>query len=275
MSRSAAQIAYPFSTPIISAFSKGYYWSQPVFNLMGAPVLEEHSLLGLPDLFHELGHVVLFQCGDNFLADFRKQLHDHYSKERRNIRDEQKPQEYEEIIVRVQEQWKDEWTSEFASDMIATFLVGSAYGWANLRLCSSSLSDDVFWPGPTDDASTHPSDDARTKAIIDMLNLLGLKSDAAQIEERWHDYVRLTNHSAPFDYALCYPAVLLEKLAKAVFIGCAELGLKPFTSQSQMHSSVNIPILLNEAWQEFLKEPEKYPNWEANRLSELRRGLVP
>lgn len=59
ISRVAGQIDHPLPVPVVSALSKDYYWSQPLFNLIGVPALEEHSLLGLPDMFHELGHILI------------------------------------------------------------------------------------------------------------------------------------------------------------------------------------------------------------------------
>ena len=273
MTATTSQINYPFPLPIVSALNKGYYWSKPEFNLLGAPVLEGHSLLGLPDLFHELGHVVVHQRGDDLLGQFEGELRAHFATERQRVHDEQKPPEYEIILEQIQEQWIDAWMIEFASDMIATYLVGPAYGWANLRLCSSSLSDDVFRPGPDDVGATHPSDDARLQGIVKILNLSGLEADVRQIERRWDDYVTLTGHNVPQDYALCYPPVLSERLTQLVYHGCTGLGLRVFTEQASTSGDINIPMLVNDAWKEFLTRPDKYPQWEESRLAELKRSL--
>ena len=266
-----AQVNYPFPTPIVSAFSKDYYWAQPDFNLLSVPVLEEYSLLGLPDLFHELGHIVIHQCRDDLWGQFEVELKAHFATEKQRARDGQKPPEYEDVIEQLQVQWVDAWTAEFASDMVATYLVGPAYGWANLRLCSSSLSDDVFRPGTDDIGGTHPSDDARLRGIVKVLNRLGLEANAGQIEQRWSEYVTLTGYSTPPDYALCYPIVLIESLAKFVLHGCAALGLKAFTEQAPLLG--NIPILLNDAWEQFLAKPDEYPQWEESRLAEVRQSI--
>jgi len=273
MSQAAKQIRYPFPVPIVSALSKDYYWSHPDFNLLGVPALEEYSLLGLPDLFHELGHVVIHQRRDDLLGRFEEKLKAHFATEGQRVRNKQQPPQYKVILERVQEQWIDAWMAEFASDMIATYLVGPAYGWANLRLCSSSLSDNIFRPGPDDVETIHPSDDARLWGIVKMLDRLRLETDARQIEQRWNDYVALTGHHTPPDYEFCYPMALLENLAQSVVRGCAGLRLKAFTKQTPTSGNINIPILLNDAWKEFLAQPDEYPQWEENRLAELRRSL--
>jgi len=272
-SRVASQINYPLPVPIVFAFSKDYYWSQPLFNLIGVPALEEHSLLGLPDMFHEMGHLLIRERRDELLGRFQEELRAHFATEKQRVRDKQKPPEYEVILERVQEQWIDTWMAEFASDMMATYLVGPAYGWANLRLCSSSLSDDVFRPGPDDVEATHPSDDARLRGIVNMLDVLDLETDARQIEQRWGDYVTLTGHNAPQDYALCYPPSLLEHLAQLVYQECTSIGLKAYTEQPPASGDTNILILINDAWNEFLMKPDEYLQWEEEHLAELRRGL--
>lgn len=273
MEQSIDEIKYPFPTPIVSTSSSEYYVSYPDFNLIRGPVLEEYSLLGLPDLFHELGHILVNRQRNEILSRFDRDLKNHFNSERQRIRAAQRPPEYEEIIESIQQQWIDEWTVEFTCDMIACYLVGPSYGWANLRLCASSLSDNVFWPGPDDVASTHPSDDARVKGIVEILNLIGSEVDAAQIKQRWDDYVSLTGHNPPSDYALCYPTPLLKKLARYVLRGCKELGLKAFSEQESRSGSTSISNLLNNAWKEFFARPHEYPIWEQHQLAELRLTL--
>jgi len=268
----ARQIQYPFSVPIVSSWSKDYYWAQPAFNLLGVPALEEHSLLGLPDLLHEKGHFILRQREKDLLERFRRQLKTHFARERRRARDIQKPPQYDLILDRIQKQWSDEWVVEFACDMIATYLVGPAYGWANLRLCST-MSNDIFRPGPDDAEAVHPADDARVWGIVKMLELLGLQIDACEIKRVWDDYAALAGHQPPPDYELCYPMSLLEKLAQSVIRGCATLQLKAYTEQVATVGEINIPILLNQAWKEFLEKPDIYPEWEEQALKKLRLAL--
>jgi len=273
LEKAIAEIEYPFPTPIVSTSSSEYYVSYPDFNLIRGPVLEEYSLLGLPDLFHELGHILVNRRKNEILGGFNKDLKSHFNAERRRIRTSQRPPEYEEIIDAIQQQWMDEWTIEFTCDMIACYLVGPAYGWANLRLCASSLSDNVFWPGADNVNSTHPSDDARVKGIVEILSLMGTEVDAAQIKQRWDDYVSLTGHNPLSDYALCYPASLLKKLARWVLLGCRELGLKVFSEQEPRSGNTSVSNLLNNAWKEFFARPHEYPVWEQCQLAELRLTL--
>lgn len=273
MSQALAEMAYPFSLPVISMSKDNYYSSYAFFSLIMGPLLEEYSLLGLPDLFHELGHLILDRERLRFLGGFDAELKKYFAKERRGVRIAQKPPTYEEIIKEIEQQWIDTWSVEFVCDMIATYLVGAAYGWAHLRLCASSPSDNVYEPGPENLNSTHPSDHARLQGIVEMLLLLKEKEETAHLRSRWNKYLSLTGDSPPQDYALCYPGQILKKLAQYVYDGCKALGLKPFSEQVPIFGGQTVSNLLNNAWREFLTNPQQYATWEESRLAKLRVNL--
>jgi hypothetical protein len=273
MSQALVEMAYPFSLPVISMSKDDYYSSYALFSLIMGPLLEEYSLLGLPDLFHELGHLILDRERLRFLGRFDSELKKYFARERRGVRIAQKPPTYEEIIKEIQQQWIDTWSVEFVCDMIATYLVGAAYGWAHLRLCASSPSDNVYEPGPENLNSTHPSDHARLQGIVEMLLLLNEKEETAHLRSRWNEYLSLTGDNPPQDYALCYPNQMLKKLAQYVYDGCKALGLKPLSEQVPLSGGQTVSHSLNEAWREFLANPQQYPIWEEARLVEMRVNL--
>ncbi|MFB0545999.1 MAG: hypothetical protein ACETWB_03745, partial [Anaerolineae bacterium] len=267
------QINYPLSPPVPSVHSHGYYWTQPLFNIVGIPVSEEHGLLSLPDLFHELSHILLAHHRSDLIGDFETQLTRYFAEERRRVEKEGRAPEYEALYDRVESQWKDYWLSEYTGDMVAAYWVGPAYGWAHLRLCTSSLTDEMFRPGPDDAPSTHPSDESRYRAIMTVLHPTRRGEDTKELEERWRDYVALTGHTPPVDYDLCYSQLLFDALADRVVRGCKDLGLRSFTEQPESEGEVNIPPLLNAAWQQFGAQPETYPLWEQEEMRKLKEWL--
>lgn len=273
ISQALVEMSYPFSLPVVSMSKDDYYSSYALFSLIMGPLLEEYSLLGLPDLFHELGHLIVDRERLRFLGRFDVELKNHFAKERRRVRIAQKPPAYEEIIKEIQQQWIDAWSVEFACDMIATYLVGVAYGWAHLRLCASSLSDNVYEPGPENLNSTHPSDNARLQGIVEMLILLKERDETSQLKARWNEYLALIGDSPPQDYALCYPTRILKSLAQHIYDGCKAIGLKAFSEQVPISGNQTISNLLNDAWREFLAKPQEYRTWEECRLAELRVNL--
>ena len=54
------EINYPFQPPVCSSISSQYYWTVAGMDLLFVPCLEPDHLLGLPDIYHELGHINLF-----------------------------------------------------------------------------------------------------------------------------------------------------------------------------------------------------------------------
>jgi len=267
------QTNYPLPPPIPSVHSHGYYWAQPQFNIVGIPVSEEHGLLSMPDLFHELSHILLAHKRRELVGDFETKLSRYFTEERRRVEREGRAPQYEALYDRVESLWKDYWLSEYISDMVATYWVGPAYGWAHLRLCMGSLTDEVFRPGPDDALSTHPSDESRYRAIVAILQQGTQMKDTNELREYWQSYVMLTGHTPPVDYDLCYPQPLLDALGDQITQACKDLGLRSFAEQLEGQEDVNIPRLLNAAWRQFGTQPETYPLWEQDEMRKVREWL--
>lgn len=96
--------------------------------------------------------------------------------------------------------------NEFFGDMIATSLVGPAYAWSNLRLCTNSLSsDNVSLPSIEKFRETiHPSDEARMRGIYQMLCQLNFSSHIEEIDNKWQQYIQLSKNEKPIDYDYFY-----------------------------------------------------------------------
>ncbi len=266
----ASQISYPLSLPTVSTSSKEYYWTEPVFNLISIPSLEGSFLLGLPDLCHEMGHITFFNYEERFSQEFLVHLENFVTNAKREIKRAKRPPRYLEFYDHMHTLWKDHWLKEFASGLIATYLVGPAYGWTNLSVCCK-LSADIYTP---EDSLTHPSDQSRTRGILAMLKSLGMIREAEEVRKKWDSYAQITGDVEPADYNLLYPNTLIDSLVSRVLEACRSLGLRGYTEQRTSANDINIPLLLNEAWQIFLQRPEGYGNWEDSRIQELRQNLL-
>lgn len=265
----ATQINYPLPLPIVSTFSREYYWSEVRFNLISVPVCESSFLLGLPDLCHELGHILFFHHERDFSFEFLEDLSGYIEKEKREVDAGRQPPSYKPFYEHIYALWKGPWIKEFASDMIATYLVGPAYAWTNMSLCSK-MSPNIFSPG---DETSHPADESRMRAIFAMLRVTRVQDAVEKIDQRWKRYIALTGNLEPPDYHLSYPDSLLTNLANYIYQACIGASLRMFTDQKQSSGSINIPLLLNEAWDVFLTSPESYSQWEANCVNDLRAAL--
>jgi len=269
------QIEYPLLSPVVSTISTDYYWTHISYRLIAVPLCEEHLLLNIPDLFHEIGHLLKDAYSSAMEGNFKKYLTDYISNEKKRIIDENRSDQYLGILDEIKRKWDEDWTNEFIGDMIATYLVGPAYAWTNLRLCTNSLSsDNVFWPSIEKFRETmHPSDEARMRGIYQMLRQFDFGSQIEEIDNKWQQYIQISGYDKPIDYNYFYPNDLLDNLAKNVFTGCQNVGLVSYAEQIE-GNEINIVRLLNDAWNEFNNAPLNYPSWERKQIRKLRELLL-
>lgn len=264
----AHQVRYPLRIPLVSGFSSNYYGTIPLYHLIKVPVSEHLFLLGLPDLCHELGHILYSNYTGSFLGNFFSDLSVYIQREKqRRIKEGASPK-YQDLYDILETEWRDHWTTEFVSDMIAVFMVGAAFGHTHLRLCCS-LDSNVFRPG-FGEPSTHPSGESRMRAIVAMLKRIGLDEDSNIIQDRWLKYLSAIGSKKPMEYDHCYPDVLIEPLAREVYNGCVKIGLMVYKDQQVSNNDINLSALLNEAWTVLLANPQGYAEWESVQVKRLR-----
>jgi hypothetical protein len=268
------QIAYPLPPPIISANSSDYYWAYPKYRLIAVPIGEEFSLLSLGDFYHELAHFLYAQYGPYLTGGFMNDLDSYGARETQRVRDEHRETPDVELFEKVEFEWKEKWIIEFVCDMIATYLVGPAYGWANLKLSAGSLTRfEVFGPAIEEfPLVEHPSDEARMRGIYATLRQLKLEQEIDNLDKKWQHYALLSGSARPADYIFFYPDELLARLAQYVCEGCKNIGLISCTEQL-LSTDMNLAVILNTAWNKFLNEPDQYPDWERTQLSEIHVKL--
>lgn len=268
--RLAEQVRWPLPPPLVAAFSHQYYWTIDAFNLIGAPATEGTSLLGLPDLCHELGHILLLHHEAILLGTFAQELLTYIEEERQQAAAGQRPPDYSALYGRLLAAWSEWWTREFAADMVATYLVGPAFVRQHVRLCAG-VSQSAYLP-TWDDMVTHPADDARMRAAVIVLRAVGDLTAADETTTLWSAYLTIGGESKPAEYDICYPESLLRSLATHVVAGCRALGIRSFDRPSDPPPT-DIPNLLVDAWQRLDRDSEHYPEWERYALEALWREL--
>ena len=267
----ARQVCYPLQTPLVSGFSSDYYGAIPPYRLIKVPAAEHLFLLGLPDLCHEMGHILYSNYKGDFLGNFFSDLSNYIRSEKERRIREGAPPSYQVLYDKLETEWRDRWTTELACDLIATFMVGPAFGRTHLRLCCG-LDPDIFRPG-FGESSTHPSGESRMRAIIRMLERIGLNEDSKVIQEQWLKYVSVNGSDKPIEYDHCYPDKLIDSLAEAVCGGCMKIGLAPYKDQRATSDDINLPTLLNEAWTVLLANPQGYATWESKQVKRFRESV--
>src|SRR5438094_653534 len=75
------EIAYAFTPPLCVACAFGHYCTNPGLDLVLAPASEPFHLLGISDLYHELGHVILLRKKADLEDPFLAQIDAHFAAE--------------------------------------------------------------------------------------------------------------------------------------------------------------------------------------------------
>jgi hypothetical protein len=250
-------------TPLCSTTSPQYYFTLPLLNVVFVPCTETSRLLGLADLFHELGHLVAARHRHALVDSLLGLVDSELDELVRQARQSSWPDALIKALGSARDRWRGPWLVEVVSDLVATYLAGPAYGWSNIRLCGA-MSPDLFG-----DQSSHPADSARAYGIGALLRRLGFDIEADAIDQQWRELVDLAGDTEPPTFRLSYPQQLIEKLAQASVDTCGALGLVPYGKLST--GSQTVAALLNEAWTRFRDDPAAYPTWEHRELGILRQ----
>jgi hypothetical protein len=248
--------------PLAGGFSSQYYWTNKDYSVISFPATEEAALLGLPDMVHEIGHLVSHIHLGTLLGTWQQSLLVHFEGLITGATGPDEARKWQTVYG----WWSDRWAEEMVCDVLATYLVGHCYGWQNLRL---SLND----PDPYASSSTHPSNDARVTVVEATLNRLVATAAAADQRRRWNDYLVLIEARAPIDYSDCYPNALLDELVDSVLAGASAIGFRPHSQYSL--DEFSLPRCLCDAWGRQLDDPTSYNAWQSNELDRLWSVVVP
>ena len=256
-----AEFDLPHARPLCSAITTQYYCILPHMDLLLVPHSEPDHLLGLPDIYHELGHL-LFRDSPRLIERLRTRSQAHFRNEILRAGREGWPLNSVEALKVYGNRWFDSWVIEFGCDLLATYVCGPAFGWTNIRLCAR-LSPAFYEIG-----ASHPADAARTTAIRLMLQNQGHASEAYQTDRQWEELQNIAVQGEPQEFRLAFPDSLLQGIVDEVVDYCNEAGIKPYNP-----TTMPIAKLLNDAWRRFLEDPGAFRAWEALQIQQLRDSL--
>ena len=268
--RLATQVAWPLPPPLVHTSSNQYYWTLAKLNLICVPAVDDASLLRWPDLCHELGHILMDRHAAVLVGPFLPHLVAYIESEKRRVRNLQRPVGYVALYDRLLAQWLRSWVLEFVGDVVATYLVGPAFGWQHIQLCAGG-GKLVYLPALAD-ISTHPADEARLRGIITTLTAMGAPG-TPELGAALNTYITLSGQVLPPDYNVCYPDTLLSRLAQTVVAGCRSLGLRGYDVIPSPDKDV--AALIGEAWIRFRADSASYGAWEQVELERLWNEILP
>jgi len=273
---SCEQIGFPLALPVGSALGQSYYYSYPSQDIIFGPFLQVHSLLNLPDMFHEIGHIIYNNYKEFFEKPFNDVCSRYFSEQKEEAQRLKRGPGFITMISMLEDKWKGDWLGEFTCDIMGTYLVGKAYAWANFYLCAHThSSDNVFLPGiDAFLATVHPSDESRMRAILLCLRNMIPTLSMDELVEEWGEYISALGVTKPDNYNFFYPDELIETLVQLVIKRCEEIGLISFIENHQGRHNPNIVETINTAWMEFRSNPDSYINWEKGNLEYVRKKLL-
>ena len=260
--------------PIVSTISNHdyYYWAVPYFEIIAVPSGEEHSLLNLPDLYHEIGHLLHSMFGGKSCEVSGVLIDKHFAKEIVRVQDEGTAAHFQGILEVAKYLWDASWLEEFTSDLVGAYMTGTAYAWTNLKLLSIGHGSTKIF----EYSESHPADEARMRLIILMLEKLGLKEDQDKVESAWKVFLKDTEVFKPNGYSLLYPQNLLQQIVDEFYVFYQNADLVSYPELVNLGSG-SISQLLNDAWNNAQNNPTSYFDYETNSIASLKSsyGLNP
>jgi len=218
----------------------------------------------LPDLFHEIGHLIFLQYKQFLIGNIESEISRYYQEEIQRVVDEQRDTSLIDVFREKLARWINGWIEEFTCDLIATFLVGYSYAWTNLKLSTLSCGKNKLYT----DYSSHPSDESRMRAVFIMLDKMGFKKETNNVVQSWKGFLNSVQNVKPPYYNFIFPNVLIENLVINVLKGCNDIGLINFIEQA---NNIDNPIskILNDAWNKLLTQADSFEKWEKEIISKI------
>lgn len=269
--RITQEIAYPLLPPVVTSLSHSYFQIYTNLNLLRVPLAEGSFLLHLPDLYHELAHLLTIYPNDPRVEPLQFELLKtldvvwlHYVEEEEKLDRKGAYEEFKFYMRLWSECWWQFWGFEFFCDLFSIYTVGPAFAWSHYHL-SAKRGADPF-EVPTRRFLQHPADGARMQAMLCALKKVGFAREAQIIKQQWNELVTTSGFHPQPEYYRCYPNHLIELLVQHSFVGTQAIGC----TIAEPDATGAMFGLLNSAWSQFWKDPQNYSVWEQQVVDSLR-----
>lgn len=261
------EIDFPYLSPVISTSGRIHFACFPKWNLIFAPPNTGFLLTSIPDLFHELGHMIWNYNKRELESTLLMNINNHISSQLREAEMRHRAEAIGSDLRNLKPLWRD-WIKELFSDIFSVYVTGPAYANSHLRYCIENIAEH-FRPGKLGDSFEHPSDAIRLDVITKVLAYLGLDSDAKQISIRWSNYVENLNIHPPTENDILYPPEIIREI---VSLSCEKLesfGFKRFQIDLMSSETLTLIQAMNESWEKLACIIPDYPDWERSVISAL------
>lgn len=272
LAKMCEEVSYPLLVPTVIQTSRNYFFVSRSYNLIHVPLLESSFLLHLPDLYHELGHLLFIERNKGlpgfkiFRASFARcllsqlgRIDDALTRAGRMKQPARSRKRYE----RWRKCWS-QWLEEFFCDLFAVYLAGPAYAWSHLHL-SMKRGGPAF--GTLEyESPIHPPDHARMTVLLGALEKQDFSKDANEIRPLWSAAISSHCQEISMTYRECFPDAALDEIVDIALQAFKELPCRP----AQPGEEGLITSGLNQAWRVFWEVPERFPDWEERAVGQWR-----
>lgn len=212
-------------------------------DLLFVSCLEPDHLLGVPDIYHEPGHIILFREEKRLVFPALSLVDQHFDRLVTEGKKGNWPKQSIDELEMFRHRWRQTWLIEFGADLIATYTAGPVSGWCNIRT-STNLGGELYSGNVS-----HPADDARATVIGLMLERMGEPQTAVEVQSRWSELVLLSGENQPHRYEVAYPESLLQDLTNLFYGQCEDIGLAAWMRTAG--ESLSVRSVVDTAWLEF------------------------
>lgn len=236
------------------------------------PCIDRQSLLFQPLLFHEFGHL-LYSCHQAEMDDLVGELQREIAQillpsSMRNDRHAEEQANQRQIIV---DTWY-RWVQEIFCDATGLLMGGPSFLHAfSAHLRMMQQADYIRLPNNLQ-LSSHPVTWLRIQLLTERAHLSGLGSIAQLITDEWLAVARAMGVTEEH-YGYYNPAIgrSVMRIVDDMLVESNPRACTPeeATGGEDYAGMDSLVSLLNKAWQIYLTEPDRYPQWETEVLQDL------
>lgn len=270
------EINFPLSPPTVTCLSREYFSINPALYLLEVPLAESEFLLHLPDLYHEIAHLLIATNNNPKVEPLQQSLGkflffvaEYFDKERTANLRSTGPTEYFAQVFDLLERFWIPWATEIFCDLFAVYTLGPAYAWSHFHLTAEHGGDP--YDVRLNYFMSHPPDQARMEAMLMALNLLKFEKQASDIKEKWNSLAKSIGAEQTPMYRRACPSQLIQQAVVYSLDGVKAIGCHVVTEST----TGMVHDLLNTAWQQFWAAPNRYPAWERQTIDTLKQLANP
>ena len=268
--RIAREIHFPLPSPVVACLAQSHYEIDTKLGLLVVPPADGIFLLHLPDVYHELCHLLLEEESDARLAPLQEAYVRALGAARSYLREElriesnqtRRPESFKLELRAWIDSWRG-WMLELFCDAFAAATLGPAFAWSHLHL--TAKSDAEVFAVPKLLPTSHPCAAARMELVLHVLQLGGFAADVARIRLRWVELVDSIGAGESPSYGRCYPQDILRRIAQEARTATHSIGCV----LADPNAAKPIERVFSLAWDQFWEAPSEFANWEARTARDL------